>query len=128
MQDQITQLEERVASLEGLFESLTDYDSLPFDVANAFQARNPRILFGSATLDFASALAGATESKSIKVVGAQPGDVAVIGIPSNVGNGGELFLAYVSSSNTVNIEFTNVTSGTINPASGVFTVAVIRRS
>lgn len=82
-----------------------------------------KILEASATLDFPSTLAGAVSDLTIALTGAVVGQTVELGIPaSTVG----VYTAFVSAADTVTVRFNNTTAGTVDPASGTFTVKIIQ--
>ena len=84
-------------------------------------------LSGSATLDFGSTSAGASTDLTITVTGAALSDVVSLGVPnaSTLANG--VFTAWVSSSNTITVRFTNTNLvSALDPASGTFKVKVLQ--
>jgi hypothetical protein len=92
-----------------------------------YQRYVPLILEGSATLNFGSIAAGATETLTVTVTGAADGDQAIYGIPATAKTAGLIFgTAWVSSSNTVSIEAYNSTLLPIDPNSAVFKVKVFK--
>ncbi len=86
------------------------------------------VLAGSATLNFADTAAGASTDLTITVTGATDGDPVLVGPVNASTNANGVFTAWVSASNTVTVRFTNTNLVTsINPASGIFKVTVIKQ-
>lgn len=84
------------------------------------------VLKATSTIDFGSISAGATsDSTGITVTGAATGDAVIVGAPAAI-EAGLVVTAYVSAANTVKVRVANVTGSPINPASGSFTVVVVK--
>lgn len=83
-------------------------------------------LSGSATLDFSSISAQTGSELTITVTGAADGDDVLVSPPNASFNAGVVYKARVSSSNTVSVTAYNITTGSIDPASGTFKVTVIK--
>ena len=79
---------------------------------------------GAAT-DFPNLAGHASNHKDIDVPGAEPGDLVLLGIPI-AADAGVNYSAYVQAANKVRILAQNTTAGAINPAAGVFHVAVLK--
>lgn len=80
---------------------------------------------GSATLDFASTLAGAATDLTITVTGAVAGDVVLLGVPDGSTLSDGNFTAWVSATNTVKVRFANNSlTLALDPASGTFNARV----
>ncbi len=95
-----------------------DYDG------NVRQKRLPQILSASATIDFGSTNAGASNDMTITVAGAVDGDVVSIGVPHLAVNPNSCYTAWVSAVNTVTIRFNNYSNTSIDPSPGTFKVKV----
>ncbi len=99
--------------------------------ANTFKASGnggnygtvPIFLTGSATLDFGSTSTGSSADLTISVSGATVGKPVLLGIPASPSTGSH-YSAWVSSSGTVTVRFSNYSGGSIDPASGTFNVTV----
>lgn len=83
--------------------------------------------FATSTLDFGSTSPGMSTSLTISVTGAALSDAVVLGVPNasvvTTGN----FWAYVSSSNTVTVRYTNTDGiNTYDPSSGSFKIIIIK--
>lgn len=99
--------------------------------ANTFKASGnggnygtmPIFLTGSATLDFGSTSTGSSSDLTISVSGATVGKPVFLGIPASPSTGSH-YSAWVSSSGTVTVRFSNYSGGSIDPASGTFNVTV----
>ena len=83
-------------------------------------------LTGSATLDFLSTNAQNSRDMTISVTGAAVGDVVSLGVPNAAVNANTSYSAWVSAANTVTVRFNNYSSGTVDPASGLFKVFVTK--
>lgn len=83
-------------------------------------------LWGQADLDFPNTAAQSSSDLFIAVAGAASGDVVLLGIPGVAIADNTCYTAFVSTSDQVRIRFNNYSSGAVNPASGIFTVAVIK--
>lgn len=85
-----------------------------------------KMLAASATLDFPNTTAQTSSDLTISVSGAVLGDSVALGVPHGSVNANSDFSAWVSASNTVTVRFSNFSTGSINPASGVFKVSVFQ--
>ena len=84
------------------------------------------ILKATSTIDFASISANTTtDSTGITVTGAAVGDPVVVSPPAAI-ESGIVVTGYVSAANTVKVRAANVTASPINPASGSFSIVVIK--
>jgi hypothetical protein len=83
-------------------------------------------LTGSATLDFPSTTTLLSADLTITVTGAADGDVVSLGVPNAAVNANTSYSAWVSAANTVTVRFNNYSSGTVDPASGLFKVFVTK--
>jgi hypothetical protein len=81
---------------------------------------------GSATLNFPSTLTMLSADLTITVTGAADGDVVSLGVPNAAVNANTSYSAWVSAANTVTVRFNNYSSGTVDPASGLFKVFVTK--
>ena len=86
---------------------------------------NPVILEATATIDFTSISAQTSQDQTVTVPGAAVGDIAVVSDPSAI-NAGLTWAAFVSATDTVKVRLSNVTVGSIDPASASFTVKVLK--
>lgn len=84
------------------------------------------ILSASATLDFPNTAAQQSSDLTLSVPGAVVGDVVVLGTPNASMQANSSYFAWVSAANTVTCRLNNYSAGAIDPASGVFIVAVFR--
>lgn len=84
-----------------------------------------RTLSTTATLDFSSTNAQTSSELTITLTGAAVGDAVFVGPPSAPA-ANSCFTAYVSATNTVTVRFNNYSSGSIDPASATFRVAIIQ--
>jgi hypothetical protein len=83
-------------------------------------------LTGSATLNFPSTLTNLSADLTITVTGAALSDVVSLGVPNAAVNANTSYSAWVSAANTVTVRFNNYSSGTVDPASGLFKVFVTK--
>ncbi len=86
-------------------------------------------LYGDATLDFGSTLAGASTDLTVNVPNAADGDPVAVGVPnaSTLANG--VFTAWVSTAGVVTVRFTNTNLvAALDPASGSFNVTVFKHN
>lgn len=82
-----------------------------------------KVLKATATLDFASAAASACSADlTVTITGALVGDLCTVGVPASVT--GSVYWCFVGTVNTVTVRHCNVTVGAIDPASGIYAVAV----
>lgn len=82
-------------------------------------------LVGSATLDFASTVAGAVTDMTLTVTGASAGDVVSVGVPNGSMPAAGVYQGWVSATNVVSIRFANnALVTTYDPASGTFKATV----
>jgi hypothetical protein len=96
-------------------------------IAYSPKAYDP-ILAATSTLDFANTAAGAATDLTVNITGAVDGDPVMIGVPngSTVANGH--FVGWVSSTGVVTVRFLNNNLvAALNPASGTFKVAVLKK-
>jgi len=103
------------------------YDGTNYFVQSTSTYTLAKTLTATATLDFASTLAGAATDLTITVTGAASGDVVAIGVP----NGSTLtdgnFTGWVSAANTVTVRFANNSlTLALDPASGTFRASVLK--
>lgn len=82
-----------------------------------------RLLSATATLNFGSIAAAASETLTITVTGAQTGDSVALGLPSSPA-AGIVFNAFVSATNTVSVRATNVTGTAVDPDSATYRATV----
>jgi hypothetical protein len=80
------------------------------------------VLAGSATVDFASVTDSCTDSTAITVTGAAVGDRCMVGTPA-APDATSFFMCYVSAADSVKVR--HCAHGTVNPASGSYTVTVV---
>lgn len=84
------------------------------------------VLSGTGTLDFADQATGGYEGLNITVTGAAVGDAVFLGVPASAVTTGSIFWAYVSASNTVQVNFLNTDAANQNPSSATFRVTVFQ--
>ena len=82
-----------------------------------------RVIITEADIDFASAAAGATVSKTLPAAGAKVGDPVSLGLPANF-SAGLVAQAYVDQANRVKVTVTNVTGANIDPPSKKYRVMI----
>lgn len=82
-------------------------------------------LFGSATIDPASLAPGGVQNATIAVTGAAVGAGVVLGLPQAHSISGIQIKANVQVAGTVQLRYTNNTSGTVDLASGLVRAWVI---
>ncbi len=85
-----------------------------------------KIIKASAALDFASTNAGESSDLTIALAGAALGNVVMLGVPNASVEANTCYTAWVSAADTVTVRFNNYSSGAVDPASGTFTVAIIK--
>ena len=84
-----------------------------------------QVLTTTATLDFASIAAVASEDKTIAVAGAAVGDSVALGLPAAPA-AGIVFNGFVSAADTVTVRATNITASAVDPASADYTAMVFK--
>lgn len=84
-----------------------------------------RTLAVTATLDFPSISAAATQTLTVTCPGAITGDPVVVGLPGTV-DAGIVFDARVSAADTITVRAMNITASPVNPASATFEFVVFR--
>lgn len=84
------------------------------------------ILKASAALNFPDTLPQASSDLTISLTGAVVGDIVVLGVPNAAVVADSCYTAWVSATNTVTVRFNNYSAVPQNPASGTFTVGIIR--
>ncbi len=89
------------------------------------RAYNP-LIKNTATLNFPSTNSLESNDLTISVTGAVDGNVVSVGIPNASVNTGCSYFAWVSATNTVTVRFYNGTISPVDPASGVFSVIVVK--
>ena len=81
--------------------------------------------FVLATLDFPNTSAQSSSDITVSYTGAAVSHPVMLAIPEGSAPANTNYTAWVSSANTVKIRFNNYSNGSINPASGQFTVFVL---
>lgn len=105
--------------------------STKFNVSNAGEltfnsgSTIKKVLTATATIDFTSIAAGATQEQTITVTGAATGDTVELGLPSTL-DAGLMATGYVSAADTVKIRLFNTTGGAIDPASATYRAKVTK--
>ena len=84
------------------------------------------ILSASATLNFGSIGPHSSETLTISCTGAALGDVVSLGIPNASMESDASFVAWVSAADTVSVKCFNFNGSSFDPASGTFTVKIIK--
>lgn len=80
----------------------------------------------TATINFGSILAQASEEQTVTVNGVADGDDVIVSPPDGSFTAGLVFTARGSAANTVKVQCVNTTLGTIDPNSGSFKLTVIK--
>lgn len=83
-----------------------------------------KTLTNTATLDFASTIAGAVADLTITVTGAALNDVVAVGVPNGAVTATATYTAWVSATDIVTVRFSP--KATEDPASATFRVSVIK--
>lgn len=81
------------------------------------------LVSNTASLDFASIAAGASEDLTITVTGAAVGDSVALGLPA-APTAGIIFQGFVSATNTVTVRATNITGSAVDPSSATYRATV----
>jgi hypothetical protein len=89
-----------------------------------FQHVFPFVACVQATVDPGNLVDGAGEDDTVTVTGAKVGDIVLVGL--GVSAAGITVTAYVSAANTVSIRVQNESGGTLNLASSVCNIVVLR--
>lgn len=80
----------------------------------------------SATLDFPSTATATSSDLTIAYTGAVLGDIVTLGVPFGSVIVGGCYTAFVSATDVVTVRFNNYSVASLNPASGIFKVKIIR--
>jgi len=91
-----------------------------WDVIKGFSG----VITVKSTLDFPSVASGGIQELTATVTGASINDTVSLGLPATV-DAGIIFDGRVTAANTVTVRATNITSGSINPASAVYRITVM---
>lgn len=103
-----------------------DYSPATFaDFLRQIEQFTNGFLYSEATYDPASLLDGTGATTTVTVTGAVIGDFAVASFSNDLQ--GITLTAYVSATNTVSVRFQNESGGTLDLASGMLRVLVLRR-
>lgn len=95
-------------------------------MATNTQQGTVKILWTTGTVDFAStATLTSTDSSGITVTGASLGDPVILGSDTTYLANAQ-YSAFVSAADTVKVRLSNGTAGSLDPASQVFTVGVLK--
>ena len=95
----------------------------PSDIGQVLIGNHPetelptRVLTATATIDFDSIAAAASEDATIAVAGAALGDTVALGLPA-APTDGIVFAGFVSAADTVTVRATNITAGAVDPGVG----------
>jgi hypothetical protein len=100
------------------------HDEAAFAAHQLQEMSFPTILTASANLDFPSIAAQSSAALTIAVAGAVFGNIVTATPPTLTA--GLFYVAYVSENNKVTVRMTNITGSAINPATGQWTVKVIK--
>jgi hypothetical protein len=84
-----------------------------------------QVLSATAMLDFPSIAAQASADLSIVLSGATIGNSVHLGLPA-APQMGIIFQAFVSAANTVTVRATNITATSIDPASAIYRITIMR--
>ena len=84
-----------------------------------------QVLTATATLDFGSIAAAASEDKTIAVTGVAVGDSVALGLPAAPA-AGIVFNGFISAADTVTVRATNITAGAVDPDSADYTAMVFK--
>ena len=95
-------------------------------VLQAFQKLAGNTLSTSATLDFASTSSASSSDLTVTLTGATLNDVVILGVPNGAVLPNTCYTAWVSATNTVTVRFNNYSALSANPASGTFTIKIIK--
>jgi hypothetical protein len=82
-------------------------------------------LSSTVTLDHVDTPAHSSSELTTSISGAAVGDPVVLGTPASIPSNCSYF-AWVSATNTVTIRFINAGAGSVDPASGSFTIKIIK--
>lgn len=115
------------AGSPGTWEAVAGIPSSPSSTQAGNGATTARILPGSANLDFPNTASQTDADLTIAVKGAMPGDEINLGVPPSAIITGGSYSAWVSSSNTATIRFSNYSKTSRDPARGIFKVSVVKR-
>ena len=85
------------------------------------------VLGASATLNFASIAAAASEDLTITVTGANANNVVALGLPAAPA-AGLVFNAFVSAADTVTVRASNITGSAVDAASATYSAVVFQVS
>ncbi len=108
-----------------LVDGVTWYDGTDYMVRTQTRSdKLARVLTGSASLDFANTNAQSSSDLTIAVTGAATGDCVALGGVELLTNC--TFTAFVSTTDTVTVRFSNYSSAAQNPASATFKVTVFK--
>lgn len=81
----------------------------------------------STTLDFPSTPAGATSVLTVNITGVSAGDIVLLGLPSGLSDGGfYTYKAWASGTDTVKVQFINLSTSAIDPGSATFKIKVFK--
>jgi hypothetical protein len=85
-----------------------------------------KVVSVTAVLDFPSTSAQTSRDTTISVSGAAIGDAVSLGVPPTSMTTNCSYMAWVPVANNVTVRFINSSTGALNPASGIFRVAVMK--
>lgn len=87
-------------------------------------AKALKILSAAAELDFGSIVTNAVVDLTITVTGADTNSVVLLGLPA-AANASVVFNAFVSATNTVTVRAANISTASVDPATGSYRATVI---
>ncbi|HQJ81473.1 MAG TPA: hypothetical protein PLM01_03090, partial [Bacteroidales bacterium] len=85
-----------------------------------------KTLIGEGILNFLNTNPGTSSDLYINVPGARPGDVVLLGVPSDAVLPNSNYTAWVSNHNRVTVRFNNYSTNSLDPVSGTFRVSVLK--
>ena len=95
-------------------------------MATYTQAGTIKVLWTTATVDLSSTTTGTTAvSAGITITGAALGDPVILGTETAVAAGLH-YDAFVSAADEVKVQVANVSAGTVDSASQIFHIAVVK--
>jgi hypothetical protein len=116
------------ANLSTAEDGAVEYNGTNFFVTddNGIRYTLAKTLTTTPSLDFANTTNGNYSDVTTTVTNAIDGDVVVLGILNAAISAGTSYTAWVSSSGTVTVRFTNNSGGAINPPSRAFRISVLK--
>ena len=129
MNENYEQLKREVEELNVWKKQMEYSNSIPSNVDQALVGRGfnkNKLIFTTATLDFASTLNNASASLTVGVGGANLNDPCVFS-PTSLQEAGRIFSAYVSAVNVVTVRFDNRSGGTLDLGAFECVILVIQK-